>query len=88
MTQLNKLGAKVTETKDGLHFQGVDKLHGADLDSMSDHRVLMSFFVAGCLAESETTITDAGAAAVSYPGFLDDMQQAGVKFRLEDPKSE
>ncbi len=82
MAQLNKMGARVTERKDGLIFQGVEKLHGAQIDSMHDHRVLMSFFVAGCVADNETIITEPGAAAVSYPAFLQDIKRLGADFQV------
>jgi 3-phosphoshikimate 1-carboxyvinyltransferase len=80
MTQLNKMGANVVETADGLVFQGVKKLHGANLDSFHDHRVLMSYAVAGLAADTPSTISDPGAAAVSYPGFLKDISALGVDF--------
>jgi len=81
MTQLNKMGADVTETSDGLIFKGVKKLHGASVDSFHDHRVLMSFAVAGLVADSPSSITDPGAAAVSYPGFLKDIGALGANFK-------
>ncbi len=80
MIQLNKFGADVTETADGLIFQGVRKLHGASVDSFHDHRVLMSFAVAGLVADGPSTISDPGAAAVSYPGFLKDIGALGASF--------
>lgn len=83
MTQLNKMGAEITETADGLVFQGVKKLHGASVDSFHDHRVLMSFVIAGLVADSPLTITDPDAAAVSYPGFLKDISDLGANFQTE-----
>jgi 3-phosphoshikimate 1-carboxyvinyltransferase len=80
MGQLNKMGASVTETPDGLIIQGSKKLHGAEVESFHDHRVLMSFVVAGLAADSPSYITDPGAAAVSYPGFLKDIEKLGASF--------
>jgi 3-phosphoshikimate 1-carboxyvinyltransferase len=82
MTQLNKMGARVTETADGLVFEGVDTLHGADLESFADHRVLMSMAVAGLVAQGRTTISEPGAAAVSYPGFIKDIGALGAAFQI------
>lgn len=85
MAQLNKMGAQVTETQDGLAFKGVKKLHGgAVVDSFHDHRVLMSFAVAGLAASEPCRITDPGAAAVSYPGFLEDIKALGAHLEVED----
>lgn len=82
MCQLNQMGARVTETADGLEFQGVEKLHGATIDSFKDHRVQMSFAVAGCLAEGTTFVSDAEAAGVSYPGFLRDVKNLGASIEV------
>jgi len=80
MGQLNKMGVPVTVTKDGLIIKGVKKLQGASLDSYKDHRVMMSFAIAGLVAEGQTFITDPGAASVSYPGFLKDISALGADF--------
>ncbi len=80
MSQLNKMGAQVSETDDGLIIRGVENLHGADVESFHDHRVLMSFVVAGLAATSPSSISDPGAAAVSYPGFLKDIAALGASF--------
>ena len=82
MVQLNKMGARVTETEDGLIIQGVKQLHGAVVDSFHDHRVLMSFVIAGLTATEPSSITDPGAAAVSYPGFLKDIGVLGADFEI------
>jgi 3-phosphoshikimate 1-carboxyvinyltransferase len=84
MTQLNRMGADVTETSDGLAFRGVPRLNGAEVDSFHDHRVLMSFAVAGLAASSPSRITEPGAAAVSYPGFLDDIGALGAVFEMSE----
>ena len=82
MMQLNKMGARVTETADGLEFEGVEKLHGAMIDSFKDHRVQMSFAVAGCIADGTTYVSDAEAAGVSYPGFLRDVKNLGARIEM------
>jgi 3-phosphoshikimate 1-carboxyvinyltransferase len=83
--QLNKMGARVRERGDGLEFEGVERLHGADINSFHDHRVQMSFVVAGSIAEGTTRVSEAQAAGVSYPGFIKDMKSLGVSVEvLED----
>lgn len=84
MCQLNRMGARVKETTDGLEFEGVERLHGADIDSFHDHRIQMSFIVAACAADGITRISDAQAAGVSYPGFISDMQQLGIPIKIVD----
>jgi|YNPBryantNP2012_1023418.scaffolds.fasta_scaffold05304_2 3-phosphoshikimate 1-carboxyvinyltransferase len=82
MTQLNKMGARVTETADGLEFEGVESLHGAVIDSFNDHRVQMSFTVAGCIATGTTYVSGAEAAGVSYPGFVRDLKNLGARIEI------
>ncbi|MBM3129796.1 MAG: 3-phosphoshikimate 1-carboxyvinyltransferase [Chloroflexi bacterium] len=84
MMQLNQMGARVTEIADGLEFEGVERLRGATIDSFKDHRVQMSFAVAGCIAEGVTYVSDAQAAGVSYPGFLRDVKNLGAKIEVEE----
>lgn len=84
MMQLNQMGARVTETDDGLEFEGVESLHGATIDSFKDHRVQMSFAVAGCIANGTTYVSDAEAAGVSYPGFIRDVKNLGARIQVVD----
>lgn len=74
-TQLNRMGAKVTELPDGLEITGGTPLSGAAVDSFTDHRIAMSLAIAALTAQGTTTIHRAEAAAVSYPGFIDTLQQ-------------
>ena len=87
MAQLNKMGVPVEVTRDGLIIQGVKKLHGAELESYKDHRVMMSFAIAGLVADGTTYITDPEAAGVSYPGFIKDISALGADFEIiSDPE--
>ncbi len=71
---LQAMGAEVTPTEDGMIIQGGALLHGAELDSHMDHRIAMSFAVAGLAAEGETTIRRADCVNISYPKFYEDLQ--------------
>ena len=66
---LRILGAKVEELPDGLGITGPTRLHGGIVDAHSDHRIAMTFAVAGLIASDPVTVTGWGCAAVSYPGF-------------------
>ncbi|MBD2083792.1 3-phosphoshikimate 1-carboxyvinyltransferase [Trichocoleus sp. ST-U3] len=69
-SQLNRMGAKVTERPDGLEITGGTPLIGTDVDSHTDHRIAMSLAIAALNAEGTTTIGRAEAAAISYPDFF------------------
>jgi len=73
--QLGAMGARVEECEDGLVITGVTALRGAAVDSETDHRVAMSLAVASLVAEGTTSLGRPEAAAVSYPGFWDDLQR-------------
>lgn len=73
-TQLQKMGARVSEQPDGLEIQGGASLQGTDVDSFGDHRVGMSLAIAALNATGLTTIHRAEAAAISYPNFVATLQ--------------
>ena len=64
------MGATFTEHEDGLDIPGNQHLHGATIDSGSDHRIVMAFSIAALRAEGETEIQGAEAAAISFPEFF------------------
>lgn len=74
-TQLNRLGAKVTELPDGLEITGGTPLKGTAVDSYNDHRIAMSLAIAALNATGSTNIDRAAAAAISYPGFAATLDQ-------------
>ncbi len=67
---LKAMGAEFTEFEDGLAIPGGQQLHGAEIDSGSDHRIAMAFAVAALKASSENVIHGAEAAAISFPEFF------------------
>ena len=67
---LAAMGATFTEQHDGLEIPGNQRLHGATIDSGSDHRIAMAFAVAALRADGETLIDGAEAAAISFPEFF------------------
>ena len=75
--ELRKMGARITELEDGLIIEGDEKLKGTALDGYNDHRMVMALAIAGFGAEGETIISDAEAAAVTYPEFVQDFSQLG-----------
>ena len=71
------MGAQVEERPDGLRIAGrsAGRLHGAEIEPRSDHRVAMAFAVAALGAEGETLIQDAECAGVSFPGFFTTLER-------------
>jgi 3-phosphoshikimate 1-carboxyvinyltransferase len=72
---LTALGARVEVDGDDLRIEGGARLRGASTDSLDDHRLAMTFAIAGLIADGDTTIDRPGSAAISYPGFFDDLER-------------
>jgi 3-phosphoshikimate 1-carboxyvinyltransferase len=71
--QLGALGARIEEHPDGLTITGPTPLQGSEVDSETDHRVAMSLAVASLVARGDSLLHRPEAAAVSYPGFWNDL---------------
>jgi 3-phosphoshikimate 1-carboxyvinyltransferase len=74
-TQLDRMGAKVTELADGLEITGGTGLFGTEVDSFTDHRIAMSLAIAALNSRQSTTIHRAEAAGISYPDFVSTLTQ-------------
>jgi len=72
---LTALGATVDVDRDDLRIRGGARLTGTATDSLDDHRLAMTFAIAGLVASGRTTIARPGSAAISYPGFFDDLER-------------
>jgi len=70
-TSLSAMGGEVRELPDGLVISGPSTLRGARIDATGDHRIAMSFAVAGLAAQGETVIEGAQWADISFPGFYE-----------------
>jgi 3-phosphoshikimate 1-carboxyvinyltransferase len=71
---LEALGADVRVDGDDIEIRGGRRLTGAVTRTLDDHRLAMTFAVAGLIAEGETVIDRPGSADISYPGFFRDLE--------------
>lgn len=72
-TELNKLGAKISETKDGMIIEGVKNFKSnMNLYSWNDHRIVMALAIAAIKTDGPIRITNAEAIKKSYPTFFED----------------
>ncbi len=72
---LSAMGVDIEGTEDGMIIHGGKPLHGATIDSKLDHRIAMSFAIAGGLAEGDTQILGAECVNISYPSFYEDLNK-------------
>lgn len=70
---LSAMGATIKGTDDGMIIEGGQPLTGASIDSCLDHRIAMSFAIAGINASGTTTIQGAEVVNISYPNFYKDL---------------
>jgi len=79
---LRAIGARVQETEDGLIIDGTggDRLPGgATIAARLDHRIAMSFAVAGLVSRDTVTIDDMAPVQTSFPIFTDLMRTLGAE---------
>jgi 3-phosphoshikimate 1-carboxyvinyltransferase len=75
VTGLRALGADIEEIEDGFVVRGDgSRLAGGTIDSRGDHRLAMLGAVAGLASTGGVEVLGMEAAAVSYPGFEDDLR--------------
>ncbi|MCI0581885.1 MAG: 3-phosphoshikimate 1-carboxyvinyltransferase [Chloroflexi bacterium] len=72
---LNALGARIEVEGDDLTIDGPVRLRGAETDSLDDHRLAMTFAIAGLIASGRTTVGRSASASISYPGFFSDLER-------------
>ncbi len=73
---LARLGVDVAECADGATIEG-GRIGGGSVASATDHRIAMSFAVAGLVAAAAVEIDDCTHVATSFPGFLALANSAG-----------
>jgi len=72
---LRGLGAEIEATDDGFAVTGTGGLRGGVLDAHGDHRLAMLGAVAGLASREGVEVRGIEAAAVSYPGFVEDLER-------------
>mgnify|MGYP001138665482 CR=1 FL=1 len=78
---LNKLGVEATATPDGMIIEGQGSnslpFGSAEIWSQGDHRIAMSFAVAGLRSAGTITIHNCEFVETSFPGFADLFRHCG-----------
>lgn len=70
VNELKKLGADIQETPDGMIINGKTSLQGGcEIQTFNDHRLAMSFYVAGLITQKEISIDGFEWANISFPTF-------------------
>ena len=74
--ELQKMGIKIEETLDGFVIDGKQDIQGGcEVEVYHDHRLAMSFYVAGLISQKPVIIKDFQWVDISFPEFLTIMQK-------------
>lgn len=76
--ELQKLGVRIKENKDGLVVGPPAGLKAAQLNSEDDHRLFMAFCIAAMYV-GDCTVSNPESVDVSYPNFISDLSDVGAK---------
>jgi 3-phosphoshikimate 1-carboxyvinyltransferase len=77
--ELKRMGARVTERRDGLLIEGPSELVGDKLDGHNDYAVVAALVVAGLIARDKTIVTNrAEALRTSYSRFVSTFRDLGA----------
>jgi len=74
-TELQKLGADIEPTEDGMIIRGKTKLTGGQVNSHDDHRIGMMLSIASCIASGNVQINHPQCVSISYPNFYEDLRR-------------
>lgn len=84
---LSAMGVVVRTGEDWIEIDGSPHLDGAMLDSLGDHRLAMTWALAGLVADDAVVVQDFEAVEVSWPTFPEDIAALGptmVELILDD----
>jgi 3-phosphoshikimate 1-carboxyvinyltransferase len=82
---LGALGIRVDESDDGAVVHG-GQFTAGQVESFGDHRIAMSFAMAGTIANGPVTVKDVAAVETSFPGF--DACLSGIGAKIETLRDE
>ena len=71
---LKAMGSKVIEKKDGFIIEGPSILNSVMIKSYNDHRIAMSFIIAGISSGNYNEIDDTKCINSSYPEFINTLK--------------
>ncbi|WP_299978092.1 bifunctional prephenate dehydrogenase/3-phosphoshikimate 1-carboxyvinyltransferase [uncultured Pseudoteredinibacter sp.] len=81
------LGIDAKATEDGIIIQGkgaqTEVFSGGEVESHHDHRIAMSFTIAGLRASDTIVVNDTANVATSFPTFVELAQTSGISLEVK-----
>ncbi|MDR3442370.1 MAG: 3-phosphoshikimate 1-carboxyvinyltransferase [Legionella sp.] len=78
---LTHLGINAQALDDGAVIEG-GRMHGGTVDSLGDHRIAMSFAIAGAVAKEPVLVTNCANVVTSFPLFVETAKT--LQLQIED----
>jgi 3-phosphoshikimate 1-carboxyvinyltransferase len=78
---LRAVGINVEEYEDGVVIEG-GQLNGGEVDSFGDHRIAMSFLIAGLVASAPIIVSNCQPIKTSFPNFISLAQSVGMQVEV------
>ena len=80
VSNINAIGGKAIEFEDGFRIEGNGgkEIIGGDVKGFKDHRIIMSFYIAGLKAQKGVNIDDISWIRISYPEFIKTIEEVVV----------
>ena len=75
---LRNVGIKVSSTNESIKITG-GEIFGGKVSSYGDHRIAMSFAIAGLISKKSITIMNTKNIATSFPSFVNLLRELGVE---------
>ena len=72
---LHSIGIEAEEFEDGFSVRGNQSILGGEVDTGGDHRLVMTFAIAGLASKNGINIRDAESSSVSYPSFFSELDK-------------
>ena len=70
-TELNKIGANIIETNDGMIIEGDKIFYGNECESYNDHRIAMCIAIASLVCNEPIILNNYECVNISFPNFFD-----------------
>ena len=64
------MGANIKELDDGFIVKGPTRLKGAKINTYDDHRIAMTFSIAGLISNQGIELDNPDCVAISFPNFF------------------
>ncbi len=76
-TELNKIGANITETDDGMIIEGNKTFFASECESYNDHRIAMCIAIASLVCKEPIVLNNYKCINISFPNFFDILERLG-----------